>query len=114
MSDTGNETYHGGTANGNSCIGVLFKNFYFGLIIRDKNITVVLTVLKAGAILQDHHATAPVTLLPLFGNIILLADEGRKSTELSPGTTGAFAAHLEHRVEATQDSAFLIVMGGQA
>jgi hypothetical protein len=32
MSDTGNETYHRGTANGNSRIGVLFKNFYFGLI----------------------------------------------------------------------------------
>ena len=32
MSDTGHETYHGRTANGNSCIGVLFKNFYFGLI----------------------------------------------------------------------------------
>jgi quercetin dioxygenase-like cupin family protein len=82
-------------------------------LIRDKNLTVVLTVLKAGAILQEHHAPAPVTLFPLFGHIVLLADEGRKSTELSPGTTGAFAAHLEHRVEATQDSAFLIVMGGQ-
>jgi quercetin dioxygenase-like cupin family protein len=82
-------------------------------LIRDKNLTVVLTVLKAGAILQEHHAPAPVTLLPLFGHIVLLADEGRKSRELSPGTTGAFAAHLEHRVEATQDSAFLIVMGGQ-
>jgi hypothetical protein len=33
-------------------------------LIRDKNITVVLTVLKAGAILQDHHAPVPVTLLP--------------------------------------------------
>jgi quercetin dioxygenase-like cupin family protein len=83
-------------------------------LIRDENLTVVLTVLKAGAVLQEHHAPAPVTLLPLFGNIVLLADEGRKSAELSPGTTGAFSAHLEHRVEATQDSAFLIVMGGQA
>jgi quercetin dioxygenase-like cupin family protein len=83
-------------------------------LIRDKSLTVVLTVLKAGGVLQEHHALAPVTLLPLFGNIVLLADEGRKSAELSPGTTGAFSAHLEHRVEATQDSAFLIVMGGQA
>jgi quercetin dioxygenase-like cupin family protein len=83
-------------------------------LIRDQNLTVVLTVLKAGAVLQEHHAPAPVTLLPLFGNIVLLADEGRKSTELSPGITGAFTAHLEHRVEATQDSAFLIVMGGQS
>jgi quercetin dioxygenase-like cupin family protein len=83
-------------------------------LVRDQNLTVVLTVLKAGAVLQEHHAPAPVTLLPLFGNFVLMADEGRKSTELSPGTTGAFSAHLEHRVEATQDSAFLIVMGGQS
>jgi quercetin dioxygenase-like cupin family protein len=82
-------------------------------LIRNKNLTVVLTVLKAGAILQEHHAPAPVTLLPLFGHIVLLTDEGRPSTELSSGTTGTLAAHLEHRVEATQDSAFLIVMGGQ-
>jgi quercetin dioxygenase-like cupin family protein len=83
-------------------------------LIRDKNMTVVLTVLKAGAVLQEHHAPAPVALLPLFGTVVLLADEGRKSVELSPGTTGAFSAYLEHRVEATQDSAFLIVMGGQS
>jgi len=82
-------------------------------LIRDTHFTVVLTVLKAGAILQEHHAPAPVTLVPLFGNVVLLADEGRKSTELDSGTIGAFAAHLEHRVEATQDSAFLLVMGGQ-
>jgi hypothetical protein len=44
----------------------------------------------------------------------MLADEGRKSTELSPGPTGAFSAHLEQRVEATQDSALLIIMGGQS
>jgi quercetin dioxygenase-like cupin family protein len=59
-------------------------------LIRDKNLTVVLTVLKAGAVLQEHHAPAPVTLLPLFGNIVLLADGGSKSIELSPGATGAF------------------------
>jgi quercetin dioxygenase-like cupin family protein len=82
-------------------------------LIRDTHVTVVLTVLKAGAILQEHHAPAPVALIPLFGNVVLLADAGRKSTELDSGTIGAFAAHLEHRVEATQDSAFLLVMGGQ-
>lgn len=33
---------------------------------------------------------------------------------LIPSTTGALAAHLEHRVEATQDGAFSLVMGGQS
>ena len=82
-------------------------------LTRNAGLTVVLTVMQAGAVLQEHHAPAPVTILPLFGSIVLATDEGRTSTELAPGTTAAFAAHLEHRVEATQDSAFLIVMGGQ-
>ena len=83
-------------------------------LISNKSMTVVLIVLKAGSTLQEHHAPAPVTLLPLLGNIVLLADGENQSIELSPGTTGVFSAHLEHRVEATQDSAFLIVMGGQS
>jgi hypothetical protein len=33
---------------------------------------------------------------------------------LAQGTGAVFAAHLLHRVEAQQDSAFLLVMGGQA
>ena len=83
-------------------------------LMRNEGLTMVLMVMKAGAVLQDHHAPAPATILPLFGSIVLSTDEGGTSTELDPGTTAAFAARLVHRVEATQDSAFLIVMGGQA
>src|SRR4030095_537712 len=45
-------------------------------LIHHTNLTVVLTVLQAGAVLDEHHAPAPVTLLPLFGEIILTAAEG--------------------------------------
>ena len=38
-------------------------------LIHHTNLTVVLTVLKAGAGLDEHHAPAPVTLLLLFGEI---------------------------------------------
>ena len=82
-------------------------------LIRHKDLTVVLTVLKAGAVLQEHHAPAPVTLLPLFGEIVLSTAEGQTARTLAQGTGAVFAAHLPHRVEARQDSAFLIVMGGQ-
>jgi quercetin dioxygenase-like cupin family protein len=78
------------------------------------NLTVVLTVLKAGAVLDEHHAPAPVTLLPLFGEIVLAAAEGLTRLTLAQGTGAVFAAHLPHRVEAQQDSAFILVMGGQA
>jgi quercetin dioxygenase-like cupin family protein len=83
-------------------------------LIHHTNLTVVLTVLKAGAVLDEHHAPAPVTLLPLFGAIVLTSAEGTTRLTLAQGTGAVFAAHLPHRVEAQQDSAFLLVMGGQA
>jgi hypothetical protein len=66
MSDTGNETYHGGTANGNSCIGVLFKNFYFGLI----NCTLswpILTHWSEGAARQSDDPEAAARLANCSG-----------------------------------------------
>jgi quercetin dioxygenase-like cupin family protein len=83
-------------------------------LIHHTNVTVLLTVLKAGAVLDEHHAPAPVTLLPLFGEIILTSAAGQTSLTLAQGTGAVFAAHLPHRVEAQQDSAFVLVMGGQA
>lgn len=83
-------------------------------LVHHKDLTVVLTVLKAGAVLQEPHAPAPVTLLPLFSEIILASAEGQTSLTLAQGTGAVFAAHLPHRVEAQQDSAFVLVMGGQA
>jgi quercetin dioxygenase-like cupin family protein len=82
-------------------------------LIHHTHLTVVLTVLKAGAILDEHHAPAPVTLLPLLGEIILTSAAGQTSLTLTQGTGAVFAAHLPHRVEARQDSAFILVMGGQ-
>jgi quercetin dioxygenase-like cupin family protein len=83
-------------------------------LVHNKALTVVLTVLKAGAVLDEHHAPAPVTLLPLFGEIILTSAEGTTRLTLDQGTGAVFAAHLPHRVETQQDSAFILVMGGQA
>jgi len=83
-------------------------------LIHHKDLTVVLTVLQAGAVLQEHHAPAPVTLLPLFGEIILASAEGTTRLTLDHSKVAVFAANLSHRVEAQQDSAFVLVMGGQA
>jgi len=83
-------------------------------LIHHTHLTVVLTVLKAGAMLDEHHAPAPVTLLPLFGEIVLASAAGQTSLTLNHSNAAVFAAHLPHRVEARQDSAFMLVMGGQA
>jgi quercetin dioxygenase-like cupin family protein len=83
-------------------------------LIHHKDLTVVLTVLQAGAVLEEHHAPAPVTLLPLFGEIVLASAAGTTRLTLAQGTGAVFAAHLPHRVEAQQSSAFILVMGAQA
>ena len=83
-------------------------------LIHHKDLTVVLTVIRAGAVLEEHHAPAPVTLLPLFGEIVLASAEGTTRLTLDQRNAAVFAARLPHRVEAQQDSAFLLVMGGQA
>jgi quercetin dioxygenase-like cupin family protein len=83
-------------------------------LIHHKDLTVVLTVLQTGAVLHEHHAPAPVTLLPLCGEIVLASAEGTTRLTLDPGTGAVFAAHLPHRGEARQDSAFILVMGGHA
>ena len=83
-------------------------------LVHHKDLTVVLTVLQAGAVLQEHYAPAPVTVLPLFGEIVLASAEGTTRLTLDQRTGAVFAAHLPHRVEAQQDSAFIRVMGGQA
>lgn len=83
-------------------------------LIHHQALTVVLTVMRAGAVLDEHHAPAPVTLIPLFGEIVLASAAGQTALALAQGTGAVFAAQLPHRVEAQQDSAFLLVMGGQA
>jgi hypothetical protein len=83
-------------------------------LLHHTHLTVVLTVLHAGAVLHEHHAPAPVTLLPLFGAINLASAAGTTRLTLDPSTAAVFAAHLLHRVEARQDSALVLVMGGQA
>ena len=83
-------------------------------LVHHKDLTVVLAVLKAGAVLQEHPVPAPVTLLPLFGEIMLASAEGTTRLALDLSNATVFAAHLPHRVEAQQDGAFILVMGGRA
>jgi quercetin dioxygenase-like cupin family protein len=83
-------------------------------LVHHKDLTVVLTVLQTGAVLPEHHAPAPVMLLPLFGEILLASAEGTTRLMLDHSHAAVFAARFPHRVEAQQDSAFVLVMGGQA
>jgi quercetin dioxygenase-like cupin family protein len=74
--------------------------------------TVVLIVLKAGFLLKEHPAPAAATVITLSGNI-MFSTKTREIT-LEQGEAVTFTADILHSVEAKEDSAFLVVIGGAA
>ena len=72
--------------------------------------TLVLVALKAGTTLEDHQAPAAATVITLSGSIIFTTS-AEKST-LEQGEAVTFTADILHAVYASEDSAFLIVIGG--
>ncbi len=82
-------------------------------LARSEDLTVVLTVVKAGTVSKEHPAPGPVTILPLFGRITFSTGNESESMTLETGSAVVFAADVVHSVEADQDSAFLIVIGGR-
>lgn len=73
--------------------------------------TLVLVVLKAGTTLEEHQAPAAAAVITLSGNIIFTTS-GEKIT-LKQGEAVTFTADILHAVYASEDSAFLIVIGGK-
>ena len=72
--------------------------------------TMVLVAIKAGTTLEEHQAPTAATVITLSGNIIFTTS-GEKIT-LEQGEAVTFTADVLHAVYASEDSAFLIVIGG--
>lgn len=80
-------------------------------LVRGDEMTVVLTVMKEGAVLHEHRAPGPATVVVLIGRIRVMS--GDEATPLDAGSAVSFTANLLHAVKAVEDSAFLIVIGGR-
>ena len=80
-------------------------------LVRGDEMTVVLTVMKEGAALNEHRAPGPATVILLSGRIRVSA--GAEEATLESGSAVSFTANLRHAVKAAEDSAFLIVIGGR-
>ena len=74
--------------------------------------TVVLVALKAGNTLEEHSAPAAATVITLSGNIIFTTSA--EKITLEQGEAVSFTADILHAVHASEDSAFLIVIGGKS
>ena len=73
--------------------------------------TLVLVALKAGTTLEEHQAPAAATVITLSGDIIFTTSAEKITLEQGEAVT--FTADSLHAVYATEDSAFLIVIGGK-
>ncbi len=80
-------------------------------LVRGEDLTVVLTVIREGALIHEHRAPGPATVITLSGSIRILT--GNEKMTLEHGSAVSFTADVPHAVEAGQDSAFLIVIGGR-
>jgi quercetin dioxygenase-like cupin family protein len=74
--------------------------------------TIVLVALKAGNTLEEHSAPAAATVITLSGNIIFTTSA--EKITLEQGEAVSFTADILHAVHASEDSAFLIVIGGKS
>ncbi len=75
-----------------------------------EEMTLVLVALKAGTTLEDHSAPAAATVITLSGNIIFTTSA--EKITLGQGEAVTFTADILHAVYASEDSIFLIVIGG--
>ena len=72
--------------------------------------TLVLVALKAGTTLEEHPAPAAATVITLSGDIIFTTSA--EKIILEQGEAVTFTADILHAVYASEDSIFLIVIGG--
>ena len=71
-------------------------------------LTLVLTVLRQGAVLREHRAHTAVALHVISGRMALRA--GDQSLELGPGEVVTMEPGLAHAGEARADTAFLLTL----
>lgn len=71
-------------------------------------LTLVLTVLRQGAVLREHRAPTGVALHVISGRMLLRV--GDQSLELGPGEVVTMEPGLAHAGEARADTAFLLTL----
>ncbi len=77
-------------------------------IVKYPDFRIVLTVLRAGSQLHEHHAAGPISVQTVRGRIRMHA--GGRAIDLPVGHVLALDRAVPHDVEALDDSAFLLTI----
>lgn len=78
-------------------------------LVKEPDLRIVLMVFRAGARMQEHHASGPISIQALQGS--LRAHLSDASIDLAPGQLLVLESGIRHDVEAIEDSAFLLTIG---
>lgn len=83
-------------------------------LVKDPSLTVVLTVLRAGAQLLEHAAPGSVVVVPIRGDVKFEHEQQASTTAVEGAQITVMGPGLRHRVVAQSDSAFLLIIGARA
>ena len=82
-------------------------------VAKSKRLTVVLETLRPGGEIREHAAPGPVTIVPLLGSAKVSKRNGAEAISVDVGTALFIPPGEKHSVSASEDTAFLIVIGSQ-
>jgi quercetin dioxygenase-like cupin family protein len=82
-------------------------------LVRDASVTVVLVALRKGSVMREHRAPSAALVLLLSGRARFVATREEATTALEPGVLAACSADVHHAVEALDDAAYLVIIGGR-
>lgn len=82
-------------------------------LARDDHVTLVLVALRKGSVMREHRAPSAAMVLLLSGRVRFVAGSDGAWTDLEPGSLAAFSAEVPHAVEALEDAAYLVIIGGR-
>jgi quercetin dioxygenase-like cupin family protein len=80
-------------------------------LVKGEGINVALMMLKKGAKLQEHHTRAPLTVQVVDGRVNFTANG--KTQAVAAGTIVALDRAIEHSIEALEESALVLTVGGE-
>jgi quercetin dioxygenase-like cupin family protein len=80
-------------------------------LVKGDGINVALMLLKKGAKMQEHHTRAPITVQVIDGRINFIANG--KTQAATAGMLVALDRGIEHSVEALEESAIVLTVGGE-
>ena len=90
------ESYRGGDRNAKT-------------LVKEHGLSVVLTVMRSGARLQEHKTAGPLSIQTLSGHIRLHVLQ--ETIDLPTGHAVMLEGNMSHDVEAIEESAFLLTIG---